>query len=168
MQVLTQWGTKMDIGAIQSGGWDIGALQYVQQGGGTNYGDISGSTSISLSSSAFLLGIGSISGTAQIDSYTSAQMSGVGKISGSSNIQLEAVATVFDGMLGGASMTIDTDGTLFGVSNLSGSAQIQFSATGRLSVETEEIITPPSRIIKIPFENRAIKIPFENRTIKIK
>jgi hypothetical protein len=136
--------------------------------GDTTYGDISGSTSISLSSSAFLLGIGSISGTAQIDSYTSAQMSGVGKISGSSNIQLEAVATVFDGMLGGASMTIDTDGTLFGVSNLSGSAQIQFSATGRLSVETEEIITPPSRIIKIPFENRAIKIPFENRTIKIK
>ena len=132
----------MDIGALQYGGWDIGALQYVQ--------------------------LGSISGTAQIDSYTSAQMSGVGKISGSSNIQLEAVATVFDGMLGGASMTIDTDGTLFGVSNLSGSAQIQFSATGRLSVETEEIITPPSRIIKIPFENRAIKIPFENRTIKIK
>jgi len=27
----------MDIGAIQSGGWDIGALQFVPSGGGTVY-----------------------------------------------------------------------------------------------------------------------------------
>ena len=50
----------MDIGAIQYCGWDIGALQYVQQGGGTNYEvtlSLDRSVSISPSSTAAQAGV---------------------------------------------------------------------------------------------------------------
>ena len=131
-------GTSTDIigtSKPQGGNYDVGVWEYVSGGGGA----ISGTSSLTFSSSGTLAGSGALAGSSSLSFSVSADGIAYGLIAGSTSLTFSPSGSLLGaGALAGSSaLTFAPAGVLVGTGSLAGTTSLTFDLSGTLSGAAE-------------------------------